>query len=176
MQRRTKLLLALGAAGLVGFGVAADLALADRRGHHAWHSAHHGWSSERLRSFFERYDLNKDGSVTQEEIDQNRAQWLQEFDANGDGQLSLVEFQALWLRARFEHMVREFQRFDRNGDGQVTLEEYRRPLSDIVERLDRTGDGAVTRDDVQRRRGVDARRSNQPQRGSGSGEEQPQQQ
>lgn len=176
MQRRTKLLLALGAAGLLGFTIAANVAVADRRGHNGWHTAHHGWSGERLRGFFERYDLNNDGSITQEEIDQNRAQWLQEFDTNGDGQLSIEEFQALWLRARSEQMVREFQRFDRNGDGQVTLEEYQRPLSDVVQRLDRTGDGAVTRDDLQRRRGADARRSKEPGRGSGSGEEQPQQQ
>jgi Ca2+-binding EF-hand superfamily protein len=89
----------------------------------------------------ERYDANKDGKLTQEEINSNREAWLKEFDANNDGKLSLDEFKQLWLKARAERIVRAFQRFDRDGDAGVTLEEYQRPLADIVERMDRNGDG-----------------------------------
>jgi Ca2+-binding EF-hand superfamily protein len=166
MQRRTKLFIALGAVGLLGLS-AADMAFADRgRGHHGYHNGyhgdharrgHHGKMRHRIRAFTERYDTNRDGRVMQEEIDANRTEWVREFDANNDGQLSLEEFQNLWLRARFERMVREFQRFDRNGDAQVTLEEYREPLSDLVERLDRNDDGALSRDD-RSRRGMKERR------------------
>jgi hypothetical protein len=175
MQRRTKLFIALGAAGILGLSAAADVAFAERgRGHHGYRGhGHQGMMTQRIRIFMERYDANNDGRITQEEIDANRSQWHGEFDANDDGQLSLQEFQALWLRARFEQMVREFQRFDRNGDAQVTLEEYQGPLTDLVERLDRNGDAALSRDD-RSRRGMKRRDggsdSEQDQSGSGDGQ------
>ena len=84
------------------------------------------------RQLMERYDANKDGKVTQAEIDQNRQQWLAEFDADKNGTLSLDEFKQLWLKSRNEMMVREFQFFDRDGNGQVTIEEYKGPMAGIV--------------------------------------------
>src|SRR3954470_24130167 len=56
----------------------------------------------------ERYDANKDGKLSQEEIDTNRMEWLQRFDPDKDGSLTLQEFEALWLEAHRERMVREF--------------------------------------------------------------------
>jgi Ca2+-binding EF-hand superfamily protein len=99
------------------------------------------------REMMERYDADKDGKITQAEIDKNRADWLAEFDADKNGTLSLDEFRNLWQKARNEQMVREFQFFDRDGSGQVTLDEYKGPLADIVKERDRNGDGALSRDD-----------------------------
>ena len=99
-------------------------------------------------ALMERYDTNKDGKITQAEIDQNRTQWLAEFDADKNGALSLDEFKNLWLKARNEQMVREFQEFDRDGNAQVTLDEYKAPFAQIVAARDRTGDGALSRDDM----------------------------
>jgi Ca2+-binding EF-hand superfamily protein len=150
MQRRTKLFIALGAAGVFGFIAVADSAFADRKrgGYHGGH--HHGMSARHFRSLAERYDLNQDGEITQEEIDRNRAEWHAEFSGDDDA-MTLEQFQDLWLRARHRQMVREFQRFDRDGDGRITLEEYQRPMAGFVERLDRTGSQSLTREDFQRR-------------------------
>ena len=136
-------LLALGAGA--GFLVSAGgMALADDRGewrhgrgHHGdWHRGH-GDHGQMSRAFLRRYDANKDGEVTQEEIDANRVARHGKYDANGDGKLSLEEFQGLWLEAYRRQMVREFQQFDVDGDAAVTLEEYTEPMSDFVERRDR---------------------------------------
>jgi hypothetical protein len=59
--------------------------------------------SEKIRAFGERYDVNKDGKITQQEIDQNRAAWIAEFDTDKDPGLTLKEFEALWLKARRPH-------------------------------------------------------------------------
>jgi hypothetical protein len=146
MQIRSRLALAAGTA-VIMLGAAAGSAMADRggqRGH-----GMHGPSG--MGHFFvrmtERYDANKDGKISQEEIDTNRGEWLVRFDIDKDGTLSLKEFEALWLEARRLEMVREFQRFDRDGDAKVKLEEYKRPLSRLVENRDRNGDGFLSKDD-----------------------------
>ena len=74
----------------------------------------------------ELYDLNKDGKLTQDEIDKARADQLAKFDANKDGKLNLQEYQALWLDAMHERMVRAFQAHDSNGDGEITVAEFQK--------------------------------------------------
>ena len=54
---------------------------------------------------------------------------LAEFDANGDGSLSIEEFEALHSAAIRELMVDRFQALDNDGDGQVTAEEMKAPAS-----------------------------------------------
>lgn len=132
-------------AGVAGMAAAGQ---GRHKGHHRGHM---------MKTMAERYDANKDGSLSQEEIDTNRTQWHGEFDGDKDGGLALQEFQALWLKARNVEMVREFQRFDRDGDGKVTLDEYKAPMASTVADMDRNGDGMLSRDDRRRgQRGRDA--------------------
>ena len=101
----------------------------------------------------ERYDANKDGLVTQDEIDTNRTAAHAKFDADKSGDLSLEEFKALWAEANRDRMVREFQRFDADGDSKATLDEYKKPLATIVADMDSNGDKALGRDDRMKRHG-----------------------
>jgi Ca2+-binding EF-hand superfamily protein len=153
MHRKTKIALAAGAIGLAAAAGIAGPAHASMG-----HRGHHGM----MGGLAERYDGNKDGKVSQEEIDQNRATWFGDFDGDKNAVLSLDEFEKLWLKARRESMVREFQRFDRDGNGQVTLDEYKRPMAGIVAEMDRSGDGALGPDDHRMMRRHD--------RGGGSGD------
>lgn len=147
MNRTTKYLLAggvlaLGAAAFAGATLAGD----------GW-GRHHGGDRHggRAMLLFEQFDVNEDGRLTQAEIDEVRRSRLTEFDQNGDGSLSLEEYQALWLDAMRERMVRAFQRHDRDGDALVTVEEFSRPFDRAVSRFDRDGDGVLTLDEVRRR-------------------------
>ena len=159
MQTKTKIMLAGGLAGVLAIGSAAGLALADRGGHRGMG---HGMM---MTNMMERYDANKDGKISQDEIDQNRTARHGEFDADKNATLSLQEFRALWLKARYEDMVREFQEFDRDGNAQVTLDEYKAPVAQMVMRMDRDGDGMVG--DTDHRRGHGKRMMKQDDDGPG---------
>ena len=99
------------------------------------------------RKMMEAVDANKDGAVTQAEIDQFRQGQITRFDANKDGSLSLDEYQALWLDQMREAMVDVFQEHDNDGNGQVTAEEFNKRFASLVEHLDRNRDGQLNTDD-----------------------------
>jgi len=161
MQKKTKIALAASVLGLAALGGIAGLALADRsEGHGGWRRG-----PMMMMHMTERYDADKDGKVSQTEIDANRTAWHGEFDADKNGNLSLTEFQPLWLKARHEEMVREFQQFDRDGDGQVTLDEYKAPMAGMVARVDHDGDGMMGPGDAPGRHG-----KRRPQMPLGQGE------
>jgi hypothetical protein len=166
MTRTTRLLLTTGAIALAAATFAgASLANGSWSRHHGgWgHGGPGGWGGgapgERL---FEAYDVNQDGTLTQAEVDQARQAKLAEFDADGDGSLSLEEYQALWLDAMREFMVDQFQAHDDDGDGLVTVAEFSERTGGLVGRLDADGDGEVTlvelRERAMRRHGHDGDR------------------
>lgn len=168
MNRTTKTLLVAGLAAIVGSAAIAGTVRArdggddHRRPHHGWNQQHRGGPGMGHAgmnggpgagmAFMEQYDTNKDGSLTQAEIDQTRKDRLAKFDANKDGKLDLKEYEALWLDAHRQQVVRDFQRVDTDGDAIVTQDEYTKPLSKMVEARDRNNDGKLNKDDTRRSR------------------------
>jgi hypothetical protein len=146
LPKKSRKVMVVGGAATAGLALVlmAGWAYADRG-----HGGRHGG----MANLAERYDANNDGKVSQEEIDTNRTQWHGEFDRDKSGDLSLAEFEQLWLKARHEQMVREYQDFDRDGDSKVTAEEYKRPMTNTVATMDRNNDGVISQDDRRRRGG-----------------------
>lgn len=162
MQKKTRMIAMAAAASLLTLGGLAGLASADMG--EGMMGRGHGMMGRHL---MERYDADKDGKVTQAEIDKSRQERLAEFDADKNGTLSLEEFKLLWLKSRNEMMVREFQFFDKDGNGVVTIEEYQAPMSDLVTRRDVNNDGALGPEDQRVQR---LRRGDGPAWGKGMGE------
>ena len=146
MSKLRKVVLASGGIAL-GLTMGVGASLADGWGRHHGRGHHGGFGP----GVFERLDADGDGRVTQAEIDEGRQGRLAEFDRDGDGSLSLEEFEGLWMAVMRERMVDRFQALDADGDGSVTSEEFIRPFSHMVSRLDRNGDGELTADELQRR-------------------------
>jgi Ca2+-binding EF-hand superfamily protein len=153
MRTRTKLMLAAGTLALGSTAlVSASMAGGWGYGHHRGHGGPGGGYGMRM---IELFDTNQDGQVTQVEVDELRTSRLAEFDQNDDGNLTLEEYQALWMDAMRERMVDRFQDLDDDGDAIVTTEEFVEPYSRAVRRMDQNEDGAITRDDMRRDRDRD---------------------
>lgn len=138
-----------------------------------------GFSGPRGAGLIEQFDADKDGKLTQAELDQSRAAQHAKFDANKDGKLTLKEYEALWLDAMRTRMVRNFQRHDTDGDAVVTVEEFGARFANMIERLDRNNDGALSKEDRRQRHegrrggrhgGQDGQRGPRGPRGPGQGQ------
>src|SRR5690606_36324073 len=123
---------------------AAMPALADR-GHGGWGGAgwHHRMGPHKgmhgAVRFMEWFDTDRDGKVTQAEIDAVIAEQFTKADADGSGGVSLDEFKVAFAEIFSQDRVRAFQRLDRDGDGKVTEAEYNRPVERMITRMERRG-------------------------------------
>jgi monoamine oxidase len=148
MKSRTKIIIGVVAvAGIAGLAlIPPTLAHGGKR----YQGANFSAMGHRGPQLFERFDTDKDGAVTQSEIDAANAGSMTRFDSNKDGKLSLEEYEALWMEKMRERMVSSFQRLDRDGDAIVTVEEFSKPMLNIVTWVDSDGDGKVTRQEMKK--------------------------
>ena len=142
---------ALGTAAFVGHAVASGGGYVGchrggfERGFGGHHGGHHG--GQRGEMLFRTFDADKDGTVTAAEINAETERRISGNDANGDGALSLEEFQGVWMEMMRSRMVDAFQRFDDDGNGVITKAEVDEKTSWMMSRMDRDGDGKITREE-----------------------------
>ena len=89
-------------------------------------------------------DADGDGNVTPEEMRGMMQAKLAEHDTDGDGSLSIDEFEALHNVMMREMMVDRFQHLDADGDGAVTSEEMMAPAA-MMERMSKMREGMMQR-------------------------------
>lgn len=99
---------------------------------------------------FDEADADRNGTVTKAELDAFGGDRLKRFDADGNGELSLDEFQGLWVELTRPVRVRAFQFVDADGNGQITTAEMQKPLDMALQRMDRNDDGSIARDELAR--------------------------
>jgi len=83
----------------------------------------------------QKMDANGDGTITPEEIHSQIQAKLSEFDADGNGSLSVTEFKAMQTAAIQERMGDRFGFLDADGNGEVTQEEMSAPADRMAEML-----------------------------------------
>lgn len=143
MQTRTKIIAAATAATVVAGLALAGQSVAQRV---------HGGGMGMLRGFgaeqvLREVDTDRDGRITQAEIDAAVNARFTRFDADANGRLSLAEFGALWADITRPAAVRAFQFLDTDGDAAVTKAEVDERFGRVVQRFDRNGDGALSPQD-----------------------------
>ncbi|NQV54573.1 MAG: hypothetical protein HQ503_01825 [Rhodospirillales bacterium] len=122
-------------------------------GGHMGMSGHRGMSGRMGggmgTGMMEQFDADKDGTITAAEIAKLQKDQIAKYDKNGDGKLSLDEFQGLWTEHMKERMVDHFQALDNDGDALVTEAEIGRITKHMTDRMDRNRDGNITQDEMQ---------------------------
>lgn len=139
---------ALGTAGFIGHAAASGGFEGCQRGAHHGGGQHGGGRGEML---FRTFDSDKDGTITAAEINAGTETRLKDNDADGDGALSLKEFEGVWMEMLRNRMVDAFQRFDDDGDGRITKAEVDEKTSWMMSRMDRDEDGKITRQELRPR-------------------------
>ena len=111
-----------------------------------------GINAERMLT---RYDINKDGKLTEAEVSNQRMwQRIVSADKDKDGSITKQELESLGngrgrgSRSRGGESAWKFlaDKYDSNKDGRITTDEYQRD-QDTFLRLDRNKDGALSADD-----------------------------
>ncbi len=115
--------------------------------------------------FVENWDLNGDGTVTQEEATERRGDVFLSFDGDEDGFLNAEEYDNFDEARRLDMenngneaghkkgsmksvqqgMTREFN--DADKDGRVSRQEFLDAVPAWIAMIDKNGDGAISRDD-----------------------------
>ncbi len=141
--------------------------------------------------FINRFDKNKDGVVSRDELPPRMSRVFDRADTNGDGKLDRDEVERMLqvLRRRFgagngtdttprqaaaggggveQAVHRILERMDTNHDGQISRDEAQGPLAKNFDRLDANKDGYL--DGAELRRAVSRfmkNRNNSPRAGTG---------
>jgi len=115
---------------------------------------------------FSRLDKNGDGTVTEDEVGEDRKSYFERLvragDKNKDGKLTKDEFsEALAAERKRPKATSDekqpqpkqfnpeafFDRLDRNGDGKIGKDEMPEQGREFIERLDANKDGEITKEE-----------------------------
>ena len=103
---------------------------------------------------FDRLDLNGDGSVTKEEIDQAKAERFALMDANGDGELTQTELEEGHQKLEEQRRAEHFARLDKDGDQTLSIDEFEFERgAEMFDRLDDNNDGAISKEEIEDMKG-----------------------
>jgi Ca2+-binding EF-hand superfamily protein len=142
-MKTSKLLVASAVLGTLGLGMISPV-LAERG----------PGGGERAMFLFDQLDADKDGKVTEAEIEASRTARVTAADSNGDGLMSADELAAMQLaemseraKARATEMI---ARMDSDGDGLLSAAEMAAGPGQgkMFDRIDADGDGAITREEA----------------------------
>jgi Ca2+-binding EF-hand superfamily protein len=108
--------------------------------------------------FMEYFDANQDGVVTMSELNEASKQRYTKMDADGNGAVTLDEFQAYLGDRKAQWREQRFTEMDSNGDNQISQQEYiqykQQRAEQRYQQMDADNDGVVSKEEyLNRKRG-----------------------
>ncbi|MGE0653464.1 MAG: EF-hand domain-containing protein [Alphaproteobacteria bacterium] len=100
--------------------------------------------------WFDSVDTDHDGAFDAAEIERVRDKRFRRYDGNGDGYVTLDEFNFAVPEELADEVERRRRRFlvmDLDGDQRLTKDEYMLFGTRVIDAADSNGDGIVTRDE-----------------------------
>lgn len=119
-----------------------------------------GDPAQRMLARFDMHDTNKDGFIDATELGALRGRIFERFDADKDGVVTRQEIEA-GLKAgkgedgprmgrRLDRRIdRMMKRFDKNSDGKITRDEVSVDATPMLKLLDRDNDGKISKAEFQ---------------------------
>lgn len=99
------------------------------------------------RMSFEQFDQDGDGQITRAEMEEFRSARFAEMDTNGDGFISTDELTAQSVKRAGDRAAKMMERLDTDGDGLLSEEDLAQAprAGRMFDRLDQNQDGVVTK-------------------------------
>ena len=103
---------------------------------------------------FDQFDSNGDGQVTREEAEQFHSERFARVDTDDDGYLSLEELTAEAATRAAQRAEKMMQRMDTDGDGLLSEEDLAKGprAGRMFDRLDQNEDGIITKTEFEEAR------------------------
>ena len=102
-----------------------------------------------MQRMFERFDENKDGVVSLEEVLKTADARFDQIDADKNGVVDKTEIDGFFAKFAPPQAAQHFlARHDLDGDGKVTKAEFENPMKKRFALFDRNDDGKVTREEL----------------------------
>lgn len=108
--------------------------------------------SPRVERFMRLYDLNGDGKVTVEEINDDQGRLFGAMDIDNDKSLSEDEMRRRGRSLQVWRTVTMFDLMDVNGDGKLSIAEIQDPTKRWFKRYDANKNGVLEADEIPSRR------------------------
>jgi len=93
---------------------------------------------------FQRYDSNRDGKITVDELKPRTERRFLRLDTDGDERVTVAEIDAWLTRIMERRRDRILSTMDKNGDGAVDRGELAERISALFTEADANSDGGVT--------------------------------
>ena len=108
----------------------------------------HGMMGHGAKHWIKKADANKDGVIELKEIEQLRQNRFDRFDADKNGSVTPEEIEKV-VRARVERMSKRIvRRFDADRNGTITKEEFNRFAKERFTWMDLNDDGKITGEEM----------------------------
>ncbi|MFT5438798.1 MAG: hypothetical protein ACI9MJ_000659 [Alphaproteobacteria bacterium] len=105
-------------------------------------------TSPRVERFNRLYDLNEDGKITVDEINNDQARMFGALDINSDKALSVTEMRRRGRSLQIWRTVTMFDLLDANGDGKISVAEIQGPTKRWFVRHDTNKNGILEADEI----------------------------
>jgi Ca2+-binding EF-hand superfamily protein len=123
--------------------------------------------AEHAKQRFAEQDVNKDGKLSKQELAKLPGDWFERVDLNGDGSVTAGEMAEAHaaMKDRFgkhgekrgKHGEKRFEKLDSNGNGAVEQTEIAAHAKQRFERLDADKNGALSQEELGKRGGKHGR-------------------
>ena len=106
------------------------------------------YKHQRIEKMFEKYDANKDGGLSKDELPGRMSERFEKMDTDKDGLISQKEAHAAHKRMKEMHMANFMMELDTDSDGELSEAEVTAFVQGKFRKADKDGNGKLTMEEI----------------------------